>query len=224
MSYGWWMDKHTRHHANPNHEDHDPTSRRTSWSGRPSRPRAAKGLPRFLGRWQAYLFFPLLTLEGFNLHVASVRALLRPTMKHRPVEASLLVAHIVLYLAALFPVLSPGKAVAFLLLHQALFGVYLGCTFAPNHKGMPMLTGRGPARLPPASGADLAQRARRRGGHRARRAQLPDRAPPLPQHADAEPAPCPADRPAVLRRRSASPTWSPGSSAPTRRRCATCTR
>ncbi|GAA3417815.1 fatty acid desaturase family protein [Streptosporangium vulgare] len=24
MSYGWWMDKHTRHHANPNHEDHDP--------------------------------------------------------------------------------------------------------------------------------------------------------------------------------------------------------
>src|SRR5690242_14889321 len=24
MSYGWWMDKHTRHHANPNHEDEDP--------------------------------------------------------------------------------------------------------------------------------------------------------------------------------------------------------
>ena len=24
MSYGWWMDKHTRHHANPNHEDLDP--------------------------------------------------------------------------------------------------------------------------------------------------------------------------------------------------------
>src|ERR1700754_734268 len=24
MSYGWWMDKHTRHHANPNHEGLDP--------------------------------------------------------------------------------------------------------------------------------------------------------------------------------------------------------
>ena len=24
MSYGWWMDKHTRHHANPNHDDHRP--------------------------------------------------------------------------------------------------------------------------------------------------------------------------------------------------------
>ena len=24
MSYGWWMDKHTRHHNNPNHDDLDP--------------------------------------------------------------------------------------------------------------------------------------------------------------------------------------------------------
>jgi fatty acid desaturase len=24
MSYGYWMDKHTKHHANPNHDDLDP--------------------------------------------------------------------------------------------------------------------------------------------------------------------------------------------------------
>lgn len=24
MGYGWWRDKHTRHHANPNHEGLDP--------------------------------------------------------------------------------------------------------------------------------------------------------------------------------------------------------
>jgi fatty acid desaturase len=24
--------------------------------------------------------------------------------------------------------------------HQALFGIYLGCSFAPNHKGMPILS------------------------------------------------------------------------------------
>ena len=24
MSYGWWVGKHNRHHANPNHEDEDP--------------------------------------------------------------------------------------------------------------------------------------------------------------------------------------------------------
>src|SRR4029450_6636824 len=30
-------------------------------------------------------------------------------------------------------------AIVFLVVQQALFGLYLGCSFAPNHKGMPML-------------------------------------------------------------------------------------
>jgi fatty acid desaturase len=38
-------------------------------------------------------------------------------------------------------VLTPWQALAFLVVHQALFGVYLGLTFAPNHKGMPHPTG-----------------------------------------------------------------------------------
>ncbi|GAA3024649.1 fatty acid desaturase family protein [Streptosporangium longisporum] len=141
MSYGWWMEKHTRHHANPNHEDHDPDVAPDVLIWSHEQAAESKGLPRFMGKWQAFLFFPLLTLEGFNLHVSSVRALLRPETKHRAVESSLLVVHAVLYLVALFAVLSPGKAVVFLLLHQAVFGVYLGCTFAPNHKGMPMFRG-----------------------------------------------------------------------------------
>ena len=36
--------------------------------------------------------------------------------------------------------LSPLKAAAFVLVQQGLFGLYLGCSFAPNHKGMPTLT------------------------------------------------------------------------------------
>ena len=36
-------------------------------------------------------------------------------------------------------VLSPVKAVVFILVQQGLFGLYLGCSFAPNHKGMPIL-------------------------------------------------------------------------------------
>ena len=35
-------------------------------------------------------------------------------------------------------VLSPLKAAAFIVVQQALFGLYLGCSFAPNHKGMPV--------------------------------------------------------------------------------------
>ncbi len=33
--------------------------------------------------------------------------------------------------------LDPVHAVAFLAVHQAVFGLYMGCSFAPNHKGMP---------------------------------------------------------------------------------------
>jgi hypothetical protein len=32
------------------------------------------------------------------------------------------------------------QATVFLVIHQGLLGVYLGCSFAPNHKGMPILT------------------------------------------------------------------------------------
>ncbi|GIH03553.1 delta fatty acid desaturase [Rhizocola hellebori] len=139
MSYGWWMDKHTRHHANPNHEERDPdvAPDLLVWSA--DQARAAKGLPRFIGRWQAYLFFPLLLLEGLNLHVASGRALLgRQGMRGRTVEILLFAAHVIGYLGVVFAVLPVGKALLFIAIHQGLFGLYLGCTFAPNHKGMPM--------------------------------------------------------------------------------------
>jgi fatty acid desaturase len=145
MGYGWWQDKHSRHHANPNHEELDPdvSPDILVWSKRQAT--AATGLPRLIGRAQAYLFFPLLALEGFNLHVAGVRALSDRTQKQRTVEGTLLVTHFVLYLAALLIVLPPGKAIAFLFVHQCLFGIYLGSIFAPNHKGMPTLSGdKGP--------------------------------------------------------------------------------
>ncbi|HEX2133786.1 MAG TPA: acyl-CoA desaturase [Actinophytocola sp.] len=141
MSYGWWMDKHTRHHANPNHEELDPDVAPDILVWSDGQARASRGIPSFIGRWQAYLFFPLLTLEGLNLHVSSVRALWNPMVKRRGLEAALLFAHFAGYLGALFVVLSPGKALLFLVIHQALWGVYMGSIFAPNHKGMPTLTG-----------------------------------------------------------------------------------
>ncbi|MEQ4721560.1 acyl-CoA desaturase [Nonomuraea sp. B19D2] len=140
LGYGWWMDKHTRHHANPNHEDHDPDVSPDVLLWSDNQAENARGLARFVGRWQAFLFFPLLTLEALNLKVASFRGLRRDSLKGRKTEGLLLVAHNVAYLGAAFLVLSPGKALVFLAVHLACYGVYLGCTFAPNHKGMPVLT------------------------------------------------------------------------------------
>jgi fatty acid desaturase len=142
MGYGWWQDKHTRHHANPNHEELDPDVLPDLLVWNQDQARTVQGLPRLIGRAQAFLFFPLLALEGFNLHVSGVRALRNRSMKRRGVEGTMLFAHFGLYLTALFLVLPPGLAVIFLVVHQSLFGLYLGSIFAPNHKGMPMLKGK----------------------------------------------------------------------------------
>jgi hypothetical protein len=41
------------------------------------------------------------------------------------------------YLTAVFTVLSPLTGLAFIAVHQGLWGVYMGCSFASNHKGWP---------------------------------------------------------------------------------------
>ena len=140
VSYGWWIGKHNRHHANPNHVDDDPDVDISVLAFTSEQSLTKKGIFRFITKHQAIFFFPLLLLEGFSLHVISVAAVLRRDVKQWRLEAGLLAVHVVGYLAAAFLVMSPLKAVLFILVHQAAFGLYMGISFAPNHKGMPMLT------------------------------------------------------------------------------------
>ena len=139
LSYGWWVGKHNRHHAHPNTEGADPDIAVGALAFTAAQARASRGVARLVFRYQAYLFFPLLLGEAVSLHVASVRALTRRAARHRFWETALIAVHVVGYLTAVFLVLSPVKAVVFILVQQGLFGLYLGCSFAPNHKGMPIL-------------------------------------------------------------------------------------
>lgn len=144
MSYSWWMDKHTRHHANPNHTEHDPDVEPDLLVWSQEQAIASRGIPRWFGRHQAVLFFPVLLLEGFYLHFAGFRACLDRRTPGRGVEAALLSVHLLLYVALVFGVMPFGQAVVFVLVHQMLWGLYMGCTFAPNHKGMPLRSGDEP--------------------------------------------------------------------------------
>jgi len=139
LSFGWWVSKHNRHHAHPNTEDADPDIAMKVLAFTPSQARLSRGLYRFLFRWQAYLFFPLLFGEAFSLHVAAVSAVAGRAARRPLAEAILLAVHLVGYLTIVFLVLPPAKAIVFLLVQQCLFGLYLGAAFAPNHKGMPIL-------------------------------------------------------------------------------------
>ncbi|ALG06279.1 fatty acid desaturase family protein [Kibdelosporangium phytohabitans] len=140
ISYGWWMGTHTRHHANPNHEDEDPDLDIPLLAFTHGQSRNRRGLVRWTAKHQAALFFPLLLLEGLSLHWASIQAVWRGEVKDRRIETVLLGAHIAGYLTVVFLVLSPPVAIAFIAVHQGLWGVYMGCSFAPGHKGMPTYT------------------------------------------------------------------------------------
>jgi fatty acid desaturase len=139
LSYGWWVSKHNRHHAHPNQEGADPDIAIGVLAFSETQARAGRGLLRLAFRFQAFLFFPLLLLEGISLHAASIRALVSRGSRHRAWEGGLLGIHVAGYFTVVFLVLSPVRAVAFILVQQGLLGLYLGASFAPNHKGMPVM-------------------------------------------------------------------------------------
>jgi fatty acid desaturase len=139
LSYGWWVGKHNRHHTHPNTEGADPDIMLSALAFTAAQARSGRGVARLWFRYQAYLFFPMLLGEAFSLHVSSIHALTRRASRRRSAEAALFAMHVAGYLTAVALVLSPVKAVVFILVQQGLFGLYLGCSFAPNHKGMPVL-------------------------------------------------------------------------------------
>jgi fatty acid desaturase len=139
LSRGWWVDKHNRHHANPNHDELDPDIDFPILAFSEEQARSKRAFARFVVKYQAYLFFPLLMLEAFNMRIHSINFLIQKKGKYLLAEALLLTVHFALYFGLLFYLLGLWSAVLFVIIHQALFGVYLGSVFAPNHKGMPVL-------------------------------------------------------------------------------------
>ncbi len=140
LSWTWWIAKHNAHHARPNDLDTDPDVRAGALVFDARQAVGRRGVPGWLTRHQAWLFFPLLTLEAMNLHLSSVLALTRRGARHRVLEAVLIGLHVVGYVSLLAVALTWQQAVVFVVVHQAVFGVYLGCSFAPGHKGMPVLS------------------------------------------------------------------------------------
>lgn len=140
ISYSWWMTKHSRHHGSPNVLGKDPDIARDVVSFTDEDAARATGFYGWFTRRQGYFFFPILMFEGLNLHLHGFRTVFgRGKVDKRWLEISMLVSRVGLYLVAIFLLLPPGMAFAFLGVQLAVFGVYMGASFAPNHKGMPLL-------------------------------------------------------------------------------------
>jgi fatty acid desaturase len=141
MSEEWWIDKHNRHHAHPNHVGLDPDIDVPFVAFSEEQARRKRGVLRFMVKHQRYFYLPVTALLGLSPRNLSVRYLLRRRATHPGLEGLCLALHFVLYFGLLFALLGVAQAILFVVVHHALAGLYLGAAFAPNHKGMPVLDG-----------------------------------------------------------------------------------
>ena len=140
LSYSWWDRKHSRHHANPNQVGKDPDIEIDTISFLQDDAAQSRGFVRWITQRQGWLFFPLLTLEGLNLHKHSfVYLFSKEPVKARWQELTMLTVRFALLYTPIFMFLPVGKAFALVGVMLAVFGVYMGASFAPNHKGMPVI-------------------------------------------------------------------------------------
>lgn len=136
VSYGWWVQKHNAHHANPNHADLDPDIDLPLIAFSPEQAAAKRGLARLIAKHQAWYAVPLLTLVAYGQHISSVQFLVTTRSRYRRWEIAALLGHVVLYLGLPLVLLGPWSTLLLVAVHQACTGLYLGLVFAPNHKGM----------------------------------------------------------------------------------------
>lgn len=139
LSFGWWVPKHNAHHSHPNEIGRDPDVGSDAFGVFRTTVSESEGPTSVLVRWRAPLFFPLMLFRSVGLHVGATRRFLGERERGALGEALLVLLHAATYFTIVFLVLSPVKALAFIIVHQGVFSIYLGVSFAPNHKGMPVI-------------------------------------------------------------------------------------
>ena len=142
ISYGWWVDKHNRHHANPNHVDMDPDIGPGMISYSEEQALAARGARRVVAMHQAALFFPLLFGLAWAMQLAGITFLRQGPSSRRLLEVILLSVHALAMVAFFILLLGPAWGVAVIVIVECCAGFYMGLVFAPNHKGMPQVGGK----------------------------------------------------------------------------------
>lgn len=141
LSYGWWMNKHGKHHLNPNKIGVDGDIDPGALVFDPDNAAKRKGFAKWFAARQGWFFFPLLTLAALDLHIAAVGRVLdrRQVVPHRKAEIALLAVRLVVLPAFTIFFLGWAIGLAFIAVQVMALGVYMGGSFAPNHKGMPLV-------------------------------------------------------------------------------------
>jgi fatty acid desaturase len=135
LTYSHFQYIHTRHHAYCNNRSKDPDIRSDVFSLYPQAvAEKQNAVSRFITRYQRYLIWPLVSLQGFSLKVDSIKTLRRLPERTR-VDQVLLVVHLLLWLGLPTYILGLSTALANYLLMTWFIGPYLGSVFLVNHIG-----------------------------------------------------------------------------------------
>lgn len=138
-SRDYWIDKHERHHDEPNDIDLDPDVQLPFVIFDPSQMDQRKRWLHPLIRHQGLVFFSVLPLQAFNIIGQSMRFLWKSRGKQWRIEMGVILLHLGLYCSLLFLQLTVVQAVTFIVIHRGLFGVMNSFLFANNHKGEAMI-------------------------------------------------------------------------------------
>jgi fatty acid desaturase len=134
-----WVRTHNQHHSNPNNTDLDPDIDIPVLAFTREEARSKQGIARFIVKYQAYFYFPLMCILPLAQYNRGIRFLLHKQGKHTAAEALCMAIHFVLYIGLPVYFLTPWQAVLFVIIQQGLYGLLMASVFAPNHKGMPVL-------------------------------------------------------------------------------------
>jgi fatty acid desaturase len=139
MSYFWWNEKHNRHHRFPNHLLCDPDLNVPLLSFSAEQATQKRGIPRFVAKYQAYVFVPLMLLGAMAQRRGSIVFICRHRYNRRSIEISAITLHYILYCTLVFSNLGLWPGFLFIVLHQGAYGLFMTSVFAQNHKGMPLM-------------------------------------------------------------------------------------
>ena len=136
LSYTYWIDKHSRHHAFPNDPEKDPDGDYSVLALTHAQIATRRWAFRPLIAVQALLFPFWLLLQPYTMRLAGLLHLHRNQVRDRGAQAAALVLHAVGYGVVLYALGDWTTALLFVAVHQSVMGLYNGMVFAPNHKGM----------------------------------------------------------------------------------------
>lgn len=137
-----WRHDHNRHHGHTNDLDNDPDLE-GPLSHTPEQAASRRGFPRLLTRTQHIWILPLSCVVLMPIiRVKDIVFVATRKYPRRLLEIAILLAHYIAYATLVFSVLSGWQAVAFIVVHQTVFGSLFSLAFVVNHFGMTVRTGR----------------------------------------------------------------------------------